>query len=49
MFIFGMIVGGILVAAYFYDKEQDERAPRREFDDSPDVVAPQNKGSKEEK
>jgi len=37
-FILGMIVGGLLVAAYYYDKEQDDLAPRDEFDDTPDPL-----------
>jgi len=37
-FIIGMIVGAILVAAYFHDREQDEQAPRDEFDDNPDIL-----------
>lgn len=44
-FILGMIAGGILVAAYLYDREQDESAPRSEYDDSPDDI-PQDKDSK---
>lgn len=47
MFIWGMIVGGLLVAAYYYDREQDEQAPRDEYDDTPDILSTKNPNNKE--
>lgn len=44
MFILGVIVGGCLVAAYLYDREQDGMGPRSEFDDSPEII-PKEKDS----
>jgi len=49
LFLMGIIIGGFIVAAYIYDREQDEQAPRDEYDDAPDVLPSISKVDKEKK
>lgn len=49
MFLLGLIIGGLLVAAYLYDREQDAQGEGSDWDDFPEEVEELKKREKHDK